>query len=75
VNMIGLLWWCSFGLVRRVDWLVEADVSEKRAVCILRASLKRRLLPTGPHGALTQKNISRMVTAMTTLSPTWIGLA
>jgi hypothetical protein len=31
-------WWCSFGLSRRVDWLVEASVSEKRYVSIFSPS-------------------------------------
>jgi hypothetical protein len=31
------LWLCSFGLSRRVDWLAEANVLEKRTVSICRA--------------------------------------
>jgi hypothetical protein len=42
-----------------VDWLVETDVLEKRAVSIFRAEL-----PTKPHGDLTQKNIIGIVTAV-----------
>jgi hypothetical protein len=30
-------WWCYFGLSHCVDWLVEAKISEKRAVSIFRA--------------------------------------
>jgi hypothetical protein len=55
-----------------VDWLVEANVSGKRAASIFRAdaSPKRRLLPTSPHGDLTQKNTITIVTAVKTLNLT-----
>jgi hypothetical protein len=32
-------WWCYFRLSSHVDWLVEANVSEKRAVSIFRAEV------------------------------------
>jgi hypothetical protein len=31
--------YCCFGFRRHVDWLVEVNVSEKRAVSIFRAEL------------------------------------
>jgi hypothetical protein len=43
-----------------VDWLVEANVSEKRTVSIFRASA------LSPHGVQTQKNIINIVTAVKT---------
>jgi hypothetical protein len=100
-------WLCSFGLSRLVDWLVEANHSEKRAVSILRVEViirdsegpyicihtqrhegkcegkgqsgqvradgwrwrlhapsKLWLLPIRPHGALNQKNITMIITAV-----------
>jgi hypothetical protein len=56
--------WCSFGLSRRVDWLVEGNVSEKRTVSILGA--------TNPHGDLTQNNFIKIVTDVKLLNLTWI---
>jgi hypothetical protein len=45
-----------FGLRRRVDWLIEASVSEKRAFSILRAednfSVEGHF---SPHGALPKE--------------------
>jgi hypothetical protein len=54
---------CSFGLNRRVDWLVEANVSEMHAISIFSAEMdtasfsKHCFLPFNPHGDLTEKNI------------------
>jgi hypothetical protein len=36
-RIIWAFWWYSFGLCRRMDWLVEVNVSEKRAASIFRA--------------------------------------
>jgi hypothetical protein len=47
-----------------MDWMVEANVLEKCAVPIFRASA---LLLTNPHSDLTQKNIIRIVTALKNL--------
>jgi hypothetical protein len=43
-----------------VDWFVEANVSEKRAVP------EKLAVPTSPHGALPQKNNIKIVTAVKT---------
>jgi hypothetical protein len=40
---VRLLWWCSFGSIRRVDWLADARVSVKRAVSIVRAEVEEVL--------------------------------
>jgi hypothetical protein len=34
------LWWPSFGLTGRVDWLVEANVSDRRAIWRKRSFLQ-----------------------------------
>jgi hypothetical protein len=44
----GFIRWCSFRLNRYVDWLVQANVSGKRAVSIFRAEVMS-LDCEGPH--------------------------
>jgi hypothetical protein len=60
-----MFWWYSLGLGRRVDWVVEANVSEKRAVSIFWAQDE----PTNQSTwALTKKDIIRTVTTVKTLN-------
>jgi hypothetical protein len=56
-----------------VDWLVEANVSEKHAVSIFRAEVTSALkmeIATNPHSILTQKNIIGIVTSVKILNLT-----
>jgi hypothetical protein len=54
-----------------MDWLVEADVSEKLAVSIFRAEVGDSTL-LDPQGDLTQKNIIGIFIAVDTLNLTKI---
>jgi hypothetical protein len=50
------VWWCSFGLSRRADRLVKANVSEKRAVSIFRGWSDTRQPLKNPS---TRRSISK----------------